>query len=350
MSLLGIVVTVLASAALSALAVATSIRVAHRTGALDRPDGGRKIQDWPIPILGGLAVALSYCLVVLSICLVIGGEGTARLAAAVLVPALLGAAIGLADDRADLSPWTRLAAQAVVGTVAWVGGTRITATGIPALDFALLLLWFLVIINGVNLLDNTDGLAGSTVLIASLGGAGVAALNGQYLVSLMGFSLAGVAAGFLWHNWFPATVYLGDSGAYFLGTLLAILTVRIRPSDAPAIVGIAIAVLLALLPILDTGFVVVTRMRQHMHPFTAGRDHLSHRLQARGASIPLSVVALQGISLAGSLAALALAAVYAPGWTGTVDAATDVAPRFVTTAPAFGDQGVRDSRLAARLK
>jgi UDP-GlcNAc:undecaprenyl-phosphate GlcNAc-1-phosphate transferase len=306
-SLLGIVATALGSAALSAVAVAVSIRIAHRTGALDHPDGGRKTQGGPIPRLGGLAVALSYCVVVLAICLAVGGRETALLAAAVVVPALLAAAIGLADDRAGLSPWTRLAAQGLVGLVAWAAGTRISATGMPVVDAALLLAWFLVIINGVNLLDNTDGLAGSTVLVAAVGGALVAALNGQHLVSLMGVSLAGVAAGFLWHNWFPATVYLGDSGAYFLGTLLAILTVRIRPSEAPPAIGVAIAVLLALLPIVDTCYVIVTRARQRVHPFTAGRDHLSHRLQSHGFSIPLSVLALQGIGLAGSIAAVALA-------------------------------------------
>jgi UDP-GlcNAc:undecaprenyl-phosphate GlcNAc-1-phosphate transferase len=230
----------------------------------------------------------------------------------VLLPSLVAAAIGFADDRAGLDPWVRLAAQALVALIAWAAGTRITVSGNTVVDGVILVIWFLVLINGVNLLDNTDGLAGSTILIGSLGGAAIAAINGQSLVMLMGLSLAGVAAGFLWHNWHPATVYLGDSGAYFLGTLFAILTIRLRPSEAPGVVGMAIAVLLALLPICDTCYVVVHRMRLHMHPFTAGRDHLSHRLQARGVSIPLSVVALQGVAALGALAAVLLAAAFAP--------------------------------------
>jgi UDP-GlcNAc:undecaprenyl-phosphate GlcNAc-1-phosphate transferase len=160
------------------------------------------------------------------------------------------------------------------------------------------------------LLDNSDGLAGSAVMIGSIGAVIIAVAYGQSMVSLLGTALVGVTIGFLWHNWFPAKVYLGDAGAYFLGSLLALLIVRLRPMDAPGLIGVLIAVLLVLLPVTDTSFVVINRLRQGIHPFTAGRDHLSHQLQGRGASVPVSVFALQAISLTGAAAAVVLALTY----------------------------------------
>jgi UDP-GlcNAc:undecaprenyl-phosphate GlcNAc-1-phosphate transferase len=200
--------------------------------------------------------------------------------------------------------------QAGVAAVAWLLGTRLTITGIVALDAALLVLWVLVLINGVNLLDNSDGLAGATVLVSSLGAAVIAVMYGQALVSILGFAIAGVTVGFLWHNWFPAKVYMGDAGAYFLGFLLAILTVRLKPTGAPILVGALIALLLVLVPLFDTTFVVINRLRQGIHPFTAGRDHLSHVLQGRSMSVAGSVAALQLLGVAGVIAAIVLAAAY----------------------------------------
>jgi UDP-GlcNAc:undecaprenyl-phosphate GlcNAc-1-phosphate transferase len=168
----------------------------------------------------------------------------------------------------------------------------------------------MVIINGTNLLDNSDGLAASTVLIMSVGAAIVAAIYGQALVSLMGIAMVGVSIGYLWHNWFPAKVYMGDAGAYFLGTLVAIMAVRLKPAGVPPVIGVLIVLLLVLLPLVDTTYVVIKRLRRGVHPFTAGRDHLSHVLQGRGLSVPLSVVTLQGISIVGVAAAVVLAYAY----------------------------------------
>ena len=100
---------------------------------------------------------------------------------------------------------------------------------------------------------------------------------------------------------------MGDAGAYFLGFLLAVLTIRLRPIEAPQVIGILIAILLMLLPIVDTTYVVISRLRRGVHPFTAGRDHLSHVLQARGASVPASVLLLMGSLIMSSSLAVILA-------------------------------------------
>jgi len=304
-NLLQAAAVLIGSGVLSWVIVTLSIRLAHRLEVFDHPDGGRKTQARPIPKLGGLAVALAFTAVMLAGVLVTDRLGFV-LGLGVLVPALAAAVIGFMDDRSHLNPYVRLVLQAGVGLLAWLLGTRIALSGNEVVDAILLILWIMVIINGTNLLDNSDGLAASTVLIMSVGAAIVAATYGQALVSLMGIAMVGVSIGYLWHNWFPAKVYMGDAGAYFLGTLVAIMAVRLKPAGVPPVIGVLIVLLLVLLPLVDTTYVVIKRLRRGVHPFTAGRDHLSHVLQGRGLSVPLSVVTLQGISIVGVGAAIAL--------------------------------------------
>jgi len=287
--------------------VAASIRIAHKVGAVDRPDSERKIQERPIPKLGGVAVALTLLIVVVIALALINRTGDIPLALSVLGPALGVAILGYIDDIREINPWVRLGSQAGLALVAWFLGTQVNVFGIPFLDATIVVIWIVAIINGLNLLDNSDGLAGSTVLVSSVGAGIIAVINGQNIISLMAFSIAGIAVGFLWHNWYPARVYMGDAGAYFLGFLLAVLTIRLRPMDSPQAIGVLIAILLLLLPLVDTTYVVISRLRRGVHPFTAGRDHLSHVLQNRGASVPVSVLALMGLLVASSAAAVVLA-------------------------------------------
>ena len=306
MNILQATIVFIGSALVATCAVWLSIVGARRWKFFDYPDMARKVQTQPIPTLGGVAVALSL---LLSTCLALWiADRAADIPAAlgVLTPALGVALIGFVDDRRNLDPKLRLVLQACMASVAWFTGTQLVVTGISLVDFAIFVLWVMTIVNGMNLLDNSDGLAGSTALIAALGAGVIAVLGSQQIVGMMGFALGGVALGFLWHNWYPARVYLGDSGAYFLGFMLSILVVRLRPENLPAWLGIVVAVLLLFLPILDLSYVVVKRMSAGVHPFTAGRDHLSHRLQDLGASVPGSVLKLQLISLLTTCAAVTI--------------------------------------------
>lgn len=293
------------------IAVGLSIRLSMRWKVLDHPDGGRKTQSSPVPKLGGIAVAVVMTLIV-SVGFVATGRLGLGLALQVLVPALAAAAIGFLDDRNDLNPYVRLLFVAVVGALAWLLGSRIELTGVAALDTAMTVLWVVVLVNAVNLLDNADGLAASTVFVMAAAASTIAALFGQALVSLLGVTLMGVAIGYLRHNWHPARVYMGDSGAYFLGTLMALLLIRLAPTAVPPGIAAAAVLLIALLPLLDMTFVVVRRVRSGIHPFTAGRDHLSHELQRRGCSVPVSVSLLQVISLIGAISAVVIVLPWVP--------------------------------------
>lgn len=294
---------------LSGIFVFLSIKVAHRFNFLDTPDSERKNQDRPIPKLGGVAVAIAFTLTVLVVLSVDGRSDELFLSLSVLMPALGLAVVGFFDDRGNLNPYFRLIMQAAFGLLAWLLGTRFEVTGIAILDALGFVVWVMLIVNGINLLDNSDGLAASTVLVSSVGAAIIAVIYGQTLVSILALALAGAAAGFLGHNWFPARVYMGDAGAYFLGFLLAVLAVRLQPEQATVAAGVAIAILIVLLPVVDTIYVVTKRLADGIHPFTAGRDHLSHVLQGNGRSVPGSTLLLQGVSILGVSGAVAIAVI-----------------------------------------
>ena len=297
---------VVASFAISIICVSLSIKLANRFDFLDYPDAERKTQERPIPKLGGLAVAAAFSMATLLALLVLESPGWVEPALSALVPALLAGLIGYLDDRNHLNPYLRLGLQALTGILVWWLGSQVAIFGADWLNALLNVVLVMVLINGLNLLDNSDGLAGSTVLISGLGASIIAVIFGQELVSVLGFALVGVSLGFLRYNWFPAQVYLGDSGAYFLATMLAVLIIRIRPETSDPRIGFLIALLLIILPLTDTTYVVVKRLRAGIHPFTAGRDHLSHRIQESGRRVPMSVLTLQALSLFGAVTAVGL--------------------------------------------
>lgn len=224
----------------------------------------------------------------------------------VMIPGVAMAALGFVDDRRHLSPWLRLALQFLFAGVAWMAGTQVDLVSSDVINAVIMALWVVAIVNAINMLDNSDGLAGATTLVAAASTAVIAMSLGQYLVASLAWGLSGVAAGFLWHNWYPARVYLGDAGLYFLGYMLAILTIRLKPTELSIEWAALVPLLLLALPIVDMAFVVTRRLGSGVHPFTAGRDHLSHALQSRGLSIPTSVIVLQSLLLATCTAAVAI--------------------------------------------
>lgn len=297
----------LGALALSAILVRASITIAHRYEILDAPDGERKLQNYAIPKLGGVAIAVAFtgC----SLILLAPSEHPIVIVEAlgILLPAIAAAAVGYVDDKRGLVPGVRLALQAVVGLAIAISlnGT-VNITGSQIIDSLIVVIWVMALINGVNLLDNSDGLAGATVLVSSLIAAAVAAVFGQVVIASLGLALAGTAAGFLVLNWNPARVYMGDSGAYFLGTMLAALTLQLKVAYVDLPWTLLIPILVAALPLVDTTYVIISRLRRGIHPFTAGRDHLSHELQRAGMGVRGSVLTLESFVLVTGAAAFAL--------------------------------------------
>jgi UDP-GlcNAc:undecaprenyl-phosphate GlcNAc-1-phosphate transferase len=277
--------------------------VARRLGVLDRP-GERKVHLEATPYLGGVALVVG--LVVAGILM----GSTAAQAAAIAACGVVVFGLGLADDLRGLGTATRVGVEAALAVVLWFANVRAGFFDLPPLDLVLTIGWIVVITNSVNLLDNMDGLASGVTAIASLAYFAIASAQGDYLVAAMAAALAGASVGFLRHNFPPARIFLGDAGSLLLGFLLAVLGLMLDLDVANDVLRIGVQALILGVPVFDTAFVVISRMRGGRPVLQGGRDHSSHRLSALGLS-PRQVAA---VTYAGQLACstIAIAAVNAP--------------------------------------
>lgn len=247
--------------------------LAVRFGVVDRP-GPEKVQTRPVPYLGGLAVLVAVAIPV----------GFAR--PALLLPVMLAAALGLADDVLDLPPPARLVVEIGIGAlVAWL-----VPTSLPEpFGFLGVVAAVVVLVNAVNLIDGLDGLAASVVAVAAIGFAIV--LGGPE--RSVAASVVGALAGFLVFNRPPARIYLGDAGSYLLGTLLAAMLAMAWDPDRPVSVGVS-ALLLVVVPVADLAVAVVRRFLTRRPLLTSDRGHIYDQLVDRAWSPGAAVVTMAG--------------------------------------------------------
>jgi UDP-GlcNAc:undecaprenyl-phosphate/decaprenyl-phosphate GlcNAc-1-phosphate transferase len=276
---------VVTTSAIPALAL-----LAARRHWLDVAGGDElKIHKAPIPFVGGLGIAAGFFVAVL---VLVGGRPV--LLAPVALIGVLGLALltlGLRDDLVRLPPVFRLGMEVLAGTVL-AGGLGIlglvdpSALPLGRVGFVLVVAGYVAAaVNAVNLLDGLDGLAGGAVLISCLGFV-VAGLARQHpLVPYLAGPLAAALAGFLLYNYNPASVFMGDNGSYFLGFLLASLSVLTVATGGAAWRDLAGVVLLVGLPFVDTTWAVVRRLRRGVSPFHGDRSHLYDTLRDRGLSV-----------------------------------------------------------------
>ncbi|MFW6042396.1 MAG: glycosyltransferase family 4 protein [Chloroflexota bacterium] len=254
-------------------------RIAVALGFVDAP-GQRKVHDAPVPLMGGIAIVAGAILATLFF---FRGRVSPPIAGAVIAGSLV-ALIGLIDDRRQTPPWLRLLVQFTAFLIVIAFGIRVQLP-VPAwANYALTFFWLVGITNAINLMDNMDGLSAGVSGVAASFMMLIGAMNGQYLVASLSAALLGACLGFLRYNFKPAQIFMGDAGAYFLGFWLAVLGIRLRFPQNVNFVTWMVPVMILGLPILDTTLVVYSRLRRGVHPFTGGKDHLSHRLVARGFS------------------------------------------------------------------
>ena len=261
--------------------------LAIKIDAVDRPTLARKMQKAPVPYLGGVAIAIGV--VAASYGALLFSEFSWKnfgLASSVLIPALIISIMGLIDDLRGLKPWPRLIAQSAVGVV--VAGILIATDtiGTPSqvflIDAIVTTFWIVGVCNSINFFDNLDGGAAGTVVVITFFTFLIAYDRGQLMVSALSIVTAGATAGFLIWNRSPAKIYMGDAGALFLGIIVAVLTIRLKPDIQPNWKSLSIPLFLMAVPLLDTCVAVTSRLARGISPFTGGRDHLSHRLMRKG--------------------------------------------------------------------
>jgi UDP-GlcNAc:undecaprenyl-phosphate GlcNAc-1-phosphate transferase len=267
--------------------IATPIfaRVSLALGIIDHPSE-KRFHLTSMPMLGGLSMTLSF----LAVMLYLDGGSYFREYWTLFAAASFMMAAGLFDDIKGINPGAKLLLQAAASALIIAGGHILSPTGVYPVDVALTAVWIIGIINALNLIDNIDGLSSGTAAICSCFFGLFALLVGKPGVALTAMVFSGVCMGFLFHNFHPATLFLGDAGSMFVGTMLAGMGVLVaQPQNT--VHFWAIGVVLGLL-IFDTGLVTVMRVANGLKITEGGKDHTSHRLCNMGLSIQGAVTTL----------------------------------------------------------
>lgn len=300
--------------ALAALVTLLARLSAQRFGVLDRPSEPHKKQTSGVPLLGGMAVCITFVAVV-GICLMLDGlrgEDDLQLLP-VLVSLSLFCSVGLMDDLRPQRARTKMLLQ-ILAALPWaLSGLPFHTAELFGFELplgsaapVLAVFWILCCVNAVNLIDGLDGLASLTGAAVLAGIAAIAIVHGDRVTFATASLLTATLAGFLWHNKPPAKIYLGDSGSMAVGFLLGALTVSANSPFGTDTVSIVPGLVLMSVPGFDV-FVAILRRLLTNHPVAvADWNHFHHRLLRKGygpwrATLTISAfaVATSGVALVG---------------------------------------------------
>ena len=293
------------------------ILLAEKTGAMDEPNA-RKVHKKPIPRIGGLGIYAGFMAAIIFIAIKFGLDGEPlKETVGLLVSSSLIVALGLVDDYKNLPAKIKLLGQICAAAVLVLGfGIRIDFVTDPFGGYLYLewfaipatMFWLVGLTNTVNLIDGLDGLAAGVASIASFAIMLIALEQNFILVAVMTAALAGAAVGFLKYNFHPAEIFMGDTGSMFLGFMLAGISVTGAVKSVAAI-ALVVPIFALGLPILDTTFAIVRRVRGGVPIFKPDKGHLHHRLLGVGFTQRQAVLLMYVISALFGLSAIALTAV-----------------------------------------
>lgn len=279
-------------------------KLAIRLGAVDQPNQ-RKVHTRAMPRLGGLAIYMSF----------LGGMILFFPNDSTIWPILIGGLIiivtGVMDDIKELTPLWKLTGQLAAALVVATGGVTVDFINLPfgegQLHFGhfsipITILWIVLVTNAINLIDGLDGLAAGVSSIALLTISGLAITMGNTFVVIIGFILLGSTLGFLVYNFYPAKIFMGDSGALFLGFMISVLS--LLGFKNVTLFSFVIPMIILGVPFSDTIFAIVRRIL-HRKPISApDKSHLHHSLLRLGYSHPETVLMIYTMSALFSLAAV----------------------------------------------
>jgi UDP-GlcNAc:undecaprenyl-phosphate GlcNAc-1-phosphate transferase len=292
-------------------------RLCGRYKLLDVPLDSRRVHSKAIPRLGGVAIYLS-CIVALSLLPFVDNLLTQALGhhapeiLATLIPATLVLLLGVYDDLHGTNATVKFVVLGLIASLFYVLGGRIDALSIPflgsvhlpvAVSFAVTVLWLVGIANAFNLIDGLDGLASGAALFSSLVILAVSISQERPLMIVVALVLCGALAGFLRYNFNPASIFLGDSGALFVGFTLAALSV-LGTQKATTAVAVVIPILAFGFPMVDTAITMMRRLISRRPIFEGDNEHVHHMLLARGWSQRQVTLVLYGVCAAFGLVAM----------------------------------------------
>ncbi|MER3455204.1 MAG: undecaprenyl/decaprenyl-phosphate alpha-N-acetylglucosaminyl 1-phosphate transferase [Acidimicrobiia bacterium] len=298
-----------------AVVAATSLipllrRFAIAQGLSDIPSE-RKAHPEPVALLGGVGI---FAAAGVALWLVV--PAAARTLKGVLLAGLVILVIGLQDDVQGMDPWLKLVGQVTAALVLVGSGVSASVTKIGLLDASLTVAWIVVVVNAVNLSDNMDGLAAGLTGVACGSFFALAVSFDQYLVATLAAALAGGALGFLFYNYPPAKIFMGDAGSHILGFLVAVMGLLLKFPTVKKPVGLAIPALVLIVPLLDTVLVAISRLRRGVPVTQGGTDHASHRLVEWGLDRRKAIGVLWGCGAVGGIGAFVASRL--SGWWGVV--------------------------------
>jgi UDP-GlcNAc:undecaprenyl-phosphate/decaprenyl-phosphate GlcNAc-1-phosphate transferase len=287
-------------------------RFARILGVVDQPGETRRVHSVPVPRLGGIALLLGIFVPALAF---LELDGAYR---GILLGGAIATTVGAIDDFRGLPWWAKLAGQlGAAGVAVGFGVTvdRFTFPGFGSQELpewtagAATVVWVVAIMNMVNFLDGMDGLAAGICAIAGSTFAIIGLSLGSPEAALLAAIVAGACFGFLHHNFYPARIFMGDSGALLLGFLLATLAIEGLVKTA-ALATLVLPLLVLAIPIVDTSFVFAKRLKYRQPLYEADRAHLHHRFMNIGFSQKRAVAYMY--VWCGILAAAALATRFLP--------------------------------------
>lgn len=277
------------------------IKLAHIRGWIVAPRKDR----WhtrPTALMGGLGIFLSFTSIVLASSAFVQHDWL------ILFAFLIMFITGLIDDLIELRPIYKLMAQVIASFIIVYKGYIFGDGNLGLLGIPVTFIFVIGITNAINLLDNMDGLSAGVSSIVSFISGILALLSGNVPTAMLAFIITGSTLGFLFYNFNPAKIFMGDCGSLFLGYSLSFLTISVQKSIGTNSVYIILLLPLAMLalPILDTSLVTFKRVISGRKVYMGGKDHTSHRLVALGLNEKKAVVILYLITLIWGLLAVFL--------------------------------------------
>lgn len=283
-------------------------------GFLDRPDGVRKKHSAPVPRVGGIAIALAYCLT-FATALILPFSYTQILRSSFgaswrfAIPALVVFVTGVLDDLLGLTPTKKLCGIGIAGMLAVWAGIRVDlhllTSAHPLLSAAFTVVWLAGCTNAFNLIDGMDGLAAGVGFLATVAMMLAGLTTGNLPLVLATLPLAGCLLGFLFFNFSPASVFLGDAGSLLIGFLLGSYGALWSQKSVTLVALIAPAMALSV-PMVDVGLSIARRFLRNRPIFEADRGHIHHKLLDLGLTPRKVVLSIYGFgALAAALSLLA---------------------------------------------
>ncbi|BAM48162.1 glycosyltransferase family 4 protein [Amphibacillus xylanus] len=278
-------------------------KLAFRIGAVDHPNK-RKVHQTIMPRLGGLAIFFSFVIGILFF------QPDGQYELPIALGAILIMIVGIIDDKYQIKARYKFIVQLIAALIIVLSGLEITYINFPfghVIEFGYLstpitILWIVGITNAINLIDGLDGLAGGVSTIALLTIGGLAISLGDIFVALISFLLVGSTLGFLVFNFYPAKIFMGDTGALFLGYMIGVLS--ILGFKNATLFSLIVPIAILGVPILDTLLAIIRRAVHKKPLYSPDKMHLHHCLLNLGFGHRQTVILIYCISALFSLAAI----------------------------------------------